>query len=139
MAQIRIDLAEPLLDGMDVKFAAPCNCSAVTGLVIFYPTEDESTAFKNFTFRDSHGNDLTGLGDLFSEGSYVKVIVDVNNEYAYLQNADTNGYIEAKIGGIETEVADVKSKIGTGPKFYFGESEPTDWSDGDIWLKPIEE
>lgn len=125
MARIRIDLAEPLLDGMDVKFAAPCHCSAVTGLVIYYPTDGESTASKNFTFRDSHGNDLTGLGNLFSEGSYVKAIVDVNNGYAYLQNAATNGYIESKIRAI--------------PNFYFGDTEPNEWSDGDIWLKPVEE
>lgn len=124
MAQIRIDLAEPLLDGMDIKFQAPCDCSDITGLLVYYPTED-STDSKTFSFRDSHGNDLTGLGNLFSQGSYVKVIVDANNGYAYLQNADTNGYIESKIGAM--------------PKFYFGDAEPDDWSDGDIWLKPTEE
>lgn len=123
MAQIRVDLREPMLDGMDIKFLAPCDCSAITGLLVCYPTED-STATKAFSFRDSHGNDLTGLGNLFLQGSIVKVTVDVGNGYAYLQNAATNGYIESKIGAM--------------PKFYFGDTEPDDWSDGDIWLKPVE-
>lgn len=96
MAHIRIDLAEPLLDGLDIKFKAPCNCSDVVGLKVFYP-QDETTATKEFVFRDAHGNDLTGLGNLFFKDSYVKVIVDVENGYAYLQNADTNSYLESRM------------------------------------------
>lgn len=96
MAQIKIDLATPLLDGMDIKFQAPCDCTGVTGLVVYYPAED-GVENKSFVFKDAHGNVLTGMGNLFIKGAYVKVIVDVPNGVAYLQNADTNGYLEGRL------------------------------------------
>lgn len=96
MAQIKIDLATPLLDGMDIKFKAPCDCTGVSGLVVYYPTED-SVENKSFVFKDTHGNVLTGQGNLFVKGAYVKVIVDVPSGIAYLQNADTNGYLEGRL------------------------------------------
>ena len=96
MAQIKIDLNEPLIDGMDIKFQAPCDCSTITGLVIYYPTA-EGVEHQAFVFKDAHGNILTGLNNLFTTGAYVKVIVDVNNGAAYIQNADTNGYLESRL------------------------------------------
>lgn len=96
MAKIRIDLTEPLLDGMDIKFKAPCDCTAVTGMVVYYPGEDDSELSQSFVFKDVHGNVLTGMGNLFIKDAYVKVIVDTTNGVAYFQNADTNGYIEQK-------------------------------------------
>lgn len=87
MAQIKIDLPTSLLDGMDIKFQAPCDCTAITGLQVHYPTEDEGTASKSFIFKDSRGYELTGLGNLFSAGAYVKVMLDSVNGFAYIQNA----------------------------------------------------
>lgn len=115
MAQIRIDLAETIRNGMDIKFQAPCDCSAITGLMICYPVEDGTIESKEFSFRDAHGNDLAGLGDLFSRDSYVKVIVDTNGGYAYIQNADTNAYLESRFAeknnliNIGTYVGDIDS------------------------------
>lgn len=101
MANIILTLDHTIQDGEDIKFKAPCACSEVSGITANYPVEGEngelSTATKTFTFRDTHGNDLTGLGNLFSAGAYVKVIVDTENNYAYLQNADTNKYLEGKL------------------------------------------
>lgn len=98
MAQIKIDLNEPLLDGMDIKFQAPCDCTAITGLIVHYPGESEgSTGSKSFVFKDAHGNILTGRGNLFVKDAYVKVIVDVPRGVAYIQNADTNGYLEDRL------------------------------------------
>lgn len=97
MALIKIELLAPPVDGMDIKFQAPCDCTAVTGIELHYPAEDGSTATKELTFRDAHGNNLAGIGNLFAQGAYVKVIVDTENGYAYLQNADTNGYLESKL------------------------------------------
>jgi hypothetical protein len=99
MAQIRIDLPAKLVDGMDIKFQAPCDCSAVTGLIVYYPVEDGSIATKEFTFRDAHNNDLTGLSNLFAKDAYVKVIVDAKKGYAYLQNADANSFLNSAILG----------------------------------------
>lgn len=102
MANIILTLDHTIQDGEDIKFKAPCACSEVEGITVNYPVESGDgtigTETKTFTFRDTHGNDLTGLGNLFSEGAYVKVIVDTENGHAYLQNADTNGYLEEKLG-----------------------------------------
>lgn len=102
MANIILTLDHTIQDGEDIKFKAPCACNEIEGITANYPVESGDgtigTETKTFTFRDSHGNDLTGLGNLFSEGAYVKVIVDTENGHAYLQNADTNGYLEEKLG-----------------------------------------
>lgn len=100
MANIRIDLNDQIMDGMNLTFKAPCDCTEVTGIKVYYPGED-GTVGKEFSFRDAHNNDLADLGDLFAEGAYVRVVLDTTNNYAYLQNADTNGYLEAKIPSIK--------------------------------------
>ena len=96
MATINVTLTEPLRDGMEVKFQAPCDCTAVTGLTLTYPTNDGTTASRSMVFMDAHGNRLTGVGNLFVEGSYIKVLADTTNNVAYIQNADTNSYLEGE-------------------------------------------
>ena len=90
MANIKVEVSHGILDGQPVTFVAPCDCTKITGLKVYYP--DGS---KVFSFKDAHGNTLTGLGNLFAAGAYVKAILDVKNGFAYIQNADTNTYIEA--------------------------------------------
>ena len=109
MAQIKIDLGAKLVDGMDVKFKAPCDCTEVTGLLVAYINDKGAAAEKGFTFRDSHGNNLAGLGNLFGAGAYVKAILDTGRGYAYVQNADTNAYLEAK----KAPALETPRKIGT--------------------------
>lgn len=89
MANVKVVSERPLFDGMAITFKTPCECSAVEGLTVSYHDAPQS-----FVFRDAHGNDLTGIGNLFEEGTYVQAILDTVNGYAYLQNADTNGYLE---------------------------------------------
>ena len=96
MATIKVTLNEPLRDGMEVKFQAPCDCTAVTGLTLTYPTNDGTTTSRSMVFVDAHGNRLTGVGNLFVEGSYIKVLADTTNNVAYIQNADTNSYLEGE-------------------------------------------
>lgn len=96
MAKIKVVSDRPLIDGMVVAFRAPCDCSAVNGLTVSYLNASE-----DFTFRDAHGNILTGLGNLFSQDSLVKAVLDVTNKDAYFQNADTNAYLEAKFKDLE--------------------------------------
>ena len=95
MSSIKIELGSPIIDGMPLSFRAPCNCNAVTGLKVCY-RDDEVTDFIFCTFADAHGNDLTGLGNLFAAGAMVRVVLDTVNEKAYIQNADTNAYLEGK-------------------------------------------
>lgn len=117
MAKIRVDLAETLVDGIDIKFKAPCACNEITGLIVYYPAEDETMKSKELVFRDAHGNDLTGIGNLFSKDAYVKIIVDSENGYAYLQNADNNGYLNSAILG--TYLHDAENLIGSGENGKF--------------------
>lgn len=93
MAYIGITLDHPLQDGEDIKFKAPCDCTAVSGLQITYQTGVEGeTETKVFSFADSHGYDLTGLGNLFCAGAYVKTMVDTTNHKAYLQNVGATAF-----------------------------------------------
>lgn len=92
MANIKVELSHEIIDGQPVTFVAPCDCTEITCLKVVCPSGS-----KEFIFKDAHGNVLTGLGNLFSSGAYVKAVLDVNNGYAYLQNADTNAYLEGRI------------------------------------------
>lgn len=98
MAKIKVLLNGPMKNGQSVTFKAPCDCVNVDGLRISHLTYNGSEYVENttsFTFKDALGNDLTGIGNLFAAGAIVKVILDVDNRHAYLQNAGTNGYIES--------------------------------------------
>lgn len=94
MARVRVDLTEPLLNGMDIKFKAPSDCTAVNGLIVYAPDNNGGISSQVFTFKDAHGNTLTGLGNLFAKNALVKVMVDTDSSAAYIQNADTNKYLE---------------------------------------------
>lgn len=117
MAHVIVNSKTPLIDGMVLTFKAPCDCTAVAGLKVNYPnaTDDDSTeATKTFVFKDAHGNALTGIGNLFSQDAYVKVILDTVNGFAYLQNADTNSYLEGKLAeaGYDPIVDEYEETIG---------------------------
>ena len=99
MANVKIILDYPLIDGQSLTFKAPCACTAVKGLTVYYPVQAgaDTLISKVFTFKDSHCQDLTGLGNLFAKDAYVDVILDTGNSAAYIQNAGTNAYIEAEL------------------------------------------
>ena len=100
MANIKIDLDHPLKDGETITFKAPCDCTAVTGMIVYYPSDDGSeTKSQSFSFKDAHNNTLTGIGNLFASGALVGVIVNTSNGSAHLLNADTNAYLEGNLGG----------------------------------------
>ena len=101
MADIRIDLSGALSDGQIVTFKAPCDCTAIEGFKVYY-IDNGSRVSKKFIMKDSHGNNLAGIGNLFVKDVYVHAILDVKNGFAYLQNADTNAYLEQRIKTIFT-------------------------------------
>lgn len=86
---VRVDLTSPIYDGMEVVFKAPCNASEVTGLKLCYQGE-----VHNFAFADANANDVGDLDNLFAEGAVVKVILDTDTNKAFIQNGDTNAYLE---------------------------------------------
>jgi hypothetical protein len=97
MANIRIDLEATLINGQALTFKSPADCSQVTGLIIYYP-EGDTTTSNVFKFVDAHGVDVgSGTISLFAENVLVKVILDTDSGKAYVQNADTNAYLEGKL------------------------------------------
>jgi hypothetical protein len=101
MTNIRVDTSYVVVDGSEVVFTAPCDCTEVRGLKVYYP--DGS---KVFTFKDAHGKSLTGLSNLFSKGALVKTVLDVTRGYAYIQNANTNSYLEGRFRELEKLVSE---------------------------------
>ena len=95
MANVKIIIDGPLMDGHRVTFKAPCDCTVVEYLDVRY-IKDGTQVSKLFTMKDTHGNDLTGIGNLFMESAYVTAVLNTNLGYAYIQNADTNGYLEGR-------------------------------------------
>ena len=90
---IRVDLNYPIKDGTEVVFRSPVDCSQVTGLKVYY-RDNLETGAKEFVFADAHGNNVSDIPHLFAENVAVKVILDVTTGMAFVQNADTNAYIE---------------------------------------------
>ena len=86
---IRVDLNTPITDGTEVVFRSPVDCSQITGLIVYYNGES-----KEFAFADAHGNNVGDIDHLFAENVVVKVILDVTTSMAFVQNADTNAYLE---------------------------------------------
>lgn len=97
MANIRVDLDYTLQDGAEIKFRSPVDCSQITGLIVYYPVADGNTVSKVFTLSDAHGNNVGDIDHLFAEDVVVKVILDVTKGMAFVQNADTNAYLEAQL------------------------------------------
>lgn len=95
MANIRVNSLVPVFDGQPLTFRSPADCSAVSGLIVYYPDGD-ATASKVFQFADAHGNNVGEL-DLFAADVVVKVILDMDKSLAFVQNADTNAYLERRL------------------------------------------
>lgn len=96
MANIRVDLGYTIKNGTEVVFRSPVDCSAITGLIVYYPDEDGATTSTVFVLADAHGNNVGDIDHLFAENVVVKVILDVTSAMAFVQNADTNAYLEGR-------------------------------------------
>lgn len=100
---IRVDLNTPIRDGREVVFRSPVDCSQITGLILYYP-ENGSTCSKEFMFADAHGNNVGDIDHLFAENVVVKVILDLDTSMAFVQNADTNAYLEGRFKDLEKQI-----------------------------------
>ena len=105
MANIRVDVNGELTDGMTVTFKAPCDCSEIQGLVIYYNKNGEQH-FENFTMKDSLVQNLSNVNNLFTAGAYVTVVLDTENKRAFLQNAATSGYLEERVAPVDNLESD---------------------------------
>ena len=97
MSNIIIDVGYSIKDGTEIKFRSPVDCSAITGLIVYYPGTDGNITSKVFTLADANGNNVGDIDHLFAEDVVVKVILDVTKGMAFVQNADTNAYLEAQL------------------------------------------
>ena len=118
---IRVDLKTNIADGSEVVFRSPADCSQVTGLVIYH-----TGGKTEFAFADAHGNNVGDIDHLFAENAVVKVILDVTAGMAFVQNADTNAYIERtfvkSVNGINPDSdGNVEIEVGgKGSGIYIG-------------------
>lgn len=96
MAYIRVDQAMPVFEGQPVTFKSPADCSAIDGLKIYYPAADGRETSSTFLFADAHGNNVGVIDHLFAADVLVKVILDTESGMAFVQNADTNAYLEGR-------------------------------------------
>lgn len=108
MASIKAEVNFTISDGCSIAFRAPCDASAATNLIVYYPNTDGETASQTFTFKDAHGNDLANIDNLFASGAMVKVVLDTVNSGVYIQNADTNAYLEGRLNNINLENLGIK-------------------------------
>ncbi len=96
MSNIRVDVGYLIKDGTEIVFRSPVDCAAITGLIVYYTGAGGNTMSKEFALADAHGNNVGDIDYLFAENVVVKVILDVTHGMAFVQNADTNAYLEAK-------------------------------------------
>lgn len=104
---IRVDLNYPIKDGTEVVFRSPVDCSQVTGLKVYHPNGSQE-----FAFADAHGNNVGDIDHLFAENVVVKVILDVTTGMAFVQNADTNAYLEWRFKDIIDKLCPSFSESG---------------------------
>lgn len=137
---IRVYLNYPIKDGTEVVFRSPVDCSQVTGLQVYYP-ENGATASKEFAFADAHGNNVGNIDHLFAENVVVKVILDVTTGMAFVQNADTNAYLEGRLSEAvthtkqsltEEQKTQARDNIGAVSGFYNTEREEVGKDHDDI-------
>ena len=101
MANIQVFKQNTIYDGSEVIFLSPCDCSEIQGLTVDYLNERGAEESQSFIFKDAHGHDISDLDNLFTDGVYVKVILNVTDGIAYIQNADTNKYLEDRFEALE--------------------------------------
>lgn len=104
MANIRVDINYTIQDGSEIVFRSPVDCTAITGLIVYYQGEDGNTTSKEFALADAHGENVGDIPHLFAENVVVKVILDVTSGMAFVQNADTNAYLEGRFTELEEQI-----------------------------------
>ena len=117
MANIKVVVSHQIYDGVDIIFRTPCDCSEISGITVHFVQPDNSKSSKEFILKDAHNRDIGDLTNLFASGVLIKVLLDVTNGYAYIQNADTNSYLENKMTtsheSLERQISDVQTSLGT--------------------------
>lgn len=88
MSKIKTIIDYHPANGKQLSFRAPCSSIDTDGLLINNV---------EYTLVDADGNNIAGTANLWNSGAMVSVILDTVNTLAYIQNANTNGYLEAAL------------------------------------------
>ena len=142
---IKVALEHFIEDGSEIKFKAPVDCSAVSRLAVQYTDKEGQTLTKYFAFADANGNDIGVLNNLFSAGAIVKVVIDLDASIegvdgaAFVQNADTNAYLEEKFADVSEQIATAINGIELPDEIYKQNEEPVGAQEGALWLDTDEE
>lgn len=102
-------------DGSMVKFWAPCACANVTGGLVING--------KSYTIVDAHCECVAGSGDIWGAGAEISVVIDDTNAHAYIQNGDTNSYLEGKFGAVKQALDALQGNAKMATGFYIGTGE----------------
>ena len=95
MAKIKLTLPglEIPVTGKQVSFEAPCDCDV---------TECLQIDGVDYTVVDALGNTVTGVGGVWATGAKITVVLDVENQKAYLLNGNGHPITTARIREICT-------------------------------------
>ena len=88
MSKIKITLGYVPADGKQISFRSPCSSADTTGLVI----DDVE-----YLLVDADGVNVSQKENLWNSGAIVSVILDTVNALAYVQNANSNTYLEEQL------------------------------------------
>lgn len=102
MSKIKANIGYPPANGKQMSFRAPCNSADTDGLVV----NDVE-----YTLVDADGYNIAKTPNLWNNGSMVSVILDTINHRAYVQNVNTNGYLEGAFDSIKEQVTQISAVL----------------------------
>lgn len=105
---LTLPVGESVYTGRPVTFEAPCDSEGLTGVIVDGVTYD---------MVDADG--ATPVADSFKAGALISVIFHATKKKAFIQNASTNAYLEARFKAIE----DLIANLGPAAPTYTGEVE----------------
>ena len=85
MANIKIMVNGPLMDGHRVTFKAPCDCNEFERLKVYFPSSDGTLGHRFFELMDAHGQILEGIGNFhdafFAHTVHQKIGLRIQHKY----------------------------------------------------------
>ena len=100
MGKIKVNLNYPLANGKQISFYTPCESEDTQGLII----NDVE-----YALVDADGASVVDTPNLWNRGALMSVIVDTVNMRAYIQNANSNSYLEKEIRS-KADAADLEQE-----------------------------
>ena len=90
---ITLPKGEYIYTGRQVTFESPCESEGLTGLIVDGVTYDLVSAMGT-----------TLVANSFDAGAMISVIFNVEKQKAFVQNADTNAYIEERFQALQSMI-----------------------------------